>query len=133
MMAASRAVTVARSSVCSVSIAYQSTAANRIAMQTRNRPAITRVRRKVEVLNDLRRWANGITGATHGVDQLRGESFVDFAAQPAHMAFDHIRARIEVKIPDALKQHRSRHNLARVPHEVLQQQKFAGLQLDFSP
>src|SRR5690348_16607108 len=102
MMAATRAETVARSSVFNVSMAYQSIVANRIAMQTTNSPAIIRVKRKVEVLNRLRRWTNRISGAAHGLDQLHGESFVDFAAQSAHMAFDHVRARIEVQVPDAL-------------------------------
>src|SRR5271163_4480527 len=106
MIAASRADTVVRRSACSAPIAYQSIVANSAATQTTNRPAMTRVRRKVEVRNCLPRCANCIAGTTHGMDQFSHKTFVNLAAQAAQMAFDDVRAWIEVQVPNPFQQHR---------------------------
>jgi hypothetical protein len=67
------------------------------------------------------------------MDQPRLKAFVDLGAQPADVGFDDIRAWVEMNVPDVLKQHRARHHLAGVPHQVFEQAEFSWLQLDKFP
>ena len=60
------------------------------------------------------------------------ETLVDLAAQPAHMDVDHVGLGVEVVAPDMLQQHRARHHLARVAHEVGQQVELTRLQGDLA-
>jgi hypothetical protein len=63
-----------------------------------------------------------VAGATYGLDQIvisvRGAP--NLAAQPTHMSFDNVGARIKVQIPYILKQHRSRYWTPGVTHQKLQ-------------
>jgi len=49
------------------------------------------------------------------------------------MDVDDVRLRVEVILPDILEEHRARHDLSGVPHEVFQQQELARLQVDLLP
>src|SRR4051812_26685578 len=65
-----------------------------------------------------------------GVDQVVGEGAVDLGAQARNMGFDDAGLGIEVKVPDALEQHRPGDDAALVAHEEFEQAKLARLQID---
>ena len=71
-----------------------------------------------------------VTGAPNGVQQRPLEPFVDLRAQAADVHVDDVRLRIEVIVPDALEQHRARHDLTDVTQQELEQLKLARLQDD---
>ena len=54
----------------------------------------------------------------------------NLSAQSANMALDDIGLGIEVKLPDALQQHRARHDAVGMAHKKLKQQEFPGLKID---
>src|SRR6195952_2275677 len=85
------------------------------------------VSRKLEVRSDLGRRTDAIPAAAHGVNQFRPPA-IDLPPPPADVAFHKTGARIEVEAPDMFQQHRSRHYLIRVPHQVFQQLVFTRLQ-----
>ena len=55
---------------------------------------------------------------------------VHLPPEPAHVRLDDVGLGVEVKLPDAFKQHGARHHPARVPHQILQQLELAVLQVD---
>jgi hypothetical protein len=81
----------------------------------------------------LGRATDTIPCPSNRMDQLRPEAFVDLGAQPADMGFDDVSARIEMNVPDMLKQHRTGDHLAGVAHQVFKQTEFPRLQLDQFP
>jgi len=60
------------------------------------------------------------------VDQRPGVADVEGLPQPAHVHVDHVGLRVEVQVPDAFEQHGARHDLARMPHQVLEQAELAS-------
>ena len=48
------------------------------------------------------------------------------------MAFDDVCLGIEVKTPDALKEHGAGHDLADMAHKLFEQSELAGLEIDFA-
>src|SRR5579875_3596591 len=107
--------------------------ANRISTETPNSPAYSTVTRKLEVRSTLGRMTDTIAGTAHGLDQLRLEPLVDLAAQSTDIGLDAVGARIEMEIPDMLEQHRARHHLPGMPHQIFEQPEFARLQVDDVP
>src|SRR5271169_2102136 len=107
--------------------------ASRISAEQPNSPAYSKVRRKLEVRKILGRTADTIPCPSNRMDQLRLEAFVNLGAQPADMGFDHVRARIEMNVPDVLEQHRARDHLVSMAHQVFKQAEYPRLQLDQLP
>ena len=75
--------------------------------------------------------AHPIASTADGLDQLGVKASIDFCAQPADVAFDEVRARVEMERPDILQQHGARYDLARVTHEIFEE--FVLLLLEFDP
>src|SRR6202051_3641277 len=73
-----------------------------------------------------------ISCAAHGVQQWLGKPFVDLRAQPRNVDIDDIGLRVEVVVPDVLEQHRARHHLAGMLHEIFEQAEFTRLQHDLA-
>ena len=71
---------------------------------------------------------NHVTGTADGVDQWFVETLVDLRAQPGHVHVDHVGLGIEMIIPDVLEQHRARHHLVCILHEIFEKPEFTGLQ-----
>src|ERR1700736_3727055 len=99
-------------------------------MDAVNRPAYSSVSRKFEVWNELARFTQAVSGTAHGMDQLGRKTLLDLGAQAAQVRLDDIGTRIEVVVPHVLEQHRSRHHLTCVAHQIFEQPKFARLQRD---
>src|SRR6476660_6206426 len=81
-----------------------STKIPRITTETAKMPAKSAERRKPSVRRNLIR-TQGVSRATHGVDQFGAMAAVYLGAQPAHMGLHDIGARIEVKVPNIFQQH----------------------------
>src|SRR5262245_61651231 len=73
---------------------------------------------------------DAIAGTPGRVDQVVGEGPVDLGTQPGNVRLDDAGLGIEMKVPDALEQHRPGHDAALVAHEELKQPEFARLQID---
>src|ERR1041385_3019001 len=101
----------------------------RITKESANTVAKSADKRKPSVRKNLFRTQN-ISRAAHGVDQLAAETAIHLAAQPAHMGFHDIGARIEMQVPDIFQQHGAGHHPAHIAHQIFQQPEFLGLQLD---
>src|SRR5471032_2352097 len=78
----------------------------------------------------LLRSADDIASSPDGVQQGLVEALVDLATQPADVRLDDVGLGIEMEIPDFLQQHRARHDLARMPHQVLEDLELLGQELD---
>src|ERR1700732_3271714 len=78
----------------------------------------------------LLRGAQTVTDATNRVQQRMIEALVDLLPQPADMDVDNIGLRIEMIVPDMLKQHRTGNHMAGVAHQAFQQSEFARQHLD---
>src|SRR5882672_6225849 len=61
-----------------------------------------------------------ISCAPYGVQQGLGKSLVDLRAQPRNVHIDDIGLRIEVVVPDIFQEHRARHHLAGMLHEIFE-------------
>ena len=59
-----------------------------------------------------------------------GEAVLELAAQAADMDVDHVRARVEMIVPDLLEHHRARDDLAGVAGEEFEQVEFARAERD---
>src|SRR5438132_12154601 len=77
------------------------------------------------------RSTEAIPDAANGMDQRIGLLVVDLAADAADIDIDDVGRRIEMKIPDVLKQHGARYDAALVADQIFEQLKFAGKQIDF--
>lgn len=64
------------------------------------------------------------------MDEARGETLVDLAAQAAHVDLDDVRLRVEIQIPDILEQHVARDDAAGIAQQVFEQAEFQRPQLD---
>jgi hypothetical protein len=65
------------------------------------------------------------------VDELGLEVAVDFVAEAADEDVDDVGLGIEVIVPDVLEDHGFGDDLVLVAQEVLEEEKFAGLEIDF--
>src|SRR5712692_9815975 len=74
--------------------------------------------------------AKDISNPPHGMQQLLLERTIDFLAQSAHQDVNDVGLRIEVVFPDMRQDHRLRHNLAGVAHQVFEQPELARPELD---
>src|SRR5688572_21476311 len=92
--------------------------------------AYHRLRRKLKlrprVLSRLKR----IPYSTDRMDHFAGEVFVHLGPQPAHEDVHDIGLRIKAVIPDVFEDHGFRHHSASVAHQVFEERKFTGLELD---
>src|SRR6516225_6109389 len=66
-----------------------------------------------------------IPDATDRVQQLLVERPIDPLSQPAHEDVHDVRLRIEAVLPDVREDHRLRHHLARITHQVFEQLELA--------
>src|ERR1700742_215120 len=73
-----------------------------------------------------------ISGAAIGVDELRRETMVDLAAQPADMRLDDRRLRHEAEAPYIFQQHGAGDDLALTQHQIFEQLIFPWFQLDLA-
>ena len=62
-----------------------------------------------------------------------GMAAVHLGAQPAHMGFHDIGARIEIQLPDILQQHGAGDDAPGIAHQIFQQPEFLGLQIHGLP
>src|SRR4051812_42471631 len=70
--------------------------------------------------------AEDIADASHRLKQLLVERLVDLFAQAADEHVDDVGLRIEVVVPDVRQDHRFRHDLAGVAHQILEQGELSG-------
>src|SRR5262245_54131908 len=80
----------------------------------------------------LVRSTDTIPDTAHCVDQRIGLLAVDLAAQSPDIDVDDVGGGIEMQVPDMLQQHRARHDVAFVAHQVLEQLKFARQKLEIA-
>src|SRR5271170_1644987 len=76
------------------------------------------------------RFAHAIADATHGMNELNGKGFVDFATQVAHVHIDDIRYALETLVPDMIENHGSRENSAGRAKEVFEERVFLCGEVD---
>src|SRR5271156_5541536 len=95
-----------------------------------NKPRNGSASRKLVVRGISLRPTEDITGASHGVDQLRQPTLFEFSPQPPDMDVDHIGLRVIMIAPNLLEQHRSGDHSPRGSHEVLKKPVLARQQLD---
>ena len=97
-------------------------------------PAYHRVRRKVRLFRKRPGFLKNISDTPYRVDQFIIEILVNLVAQIAYARFDNIGLRAEVVIPDVFHDHRLGNDPAGVAHQVFEQRKLPGLQVDlFTP
>src|SRR5271165_1270517 len=75
------------------------------------------------------RFPENITDTSNGVDQRRFSVFIDFLAQAVDLHFNHVGGRINVHVPDLVKDHRTRHHSSGIPYQVFQKREFLGRKL----
>src|SRR5262245_24649608 len=66
------------------------------------------------------------------VDERVGLLAVDLAPDASDIDVDDVGCRVKVQVPYVLEQHRPRHDLALVPHKILQNLEFARQQIDLA-
>src|SRR5713226_592205 len=96
----------------------------------RKRVANSAADRKLSVLNTLVGRNEFISGAADRLNHIEFKAMIEFAAQPADVAFDNAGLRIEMDAPDVFQNHAPRKHAIRVAHEILQQAKFLRQQFD---
>src|SRR5262245_31279456 len=84
----------------------------------------------VEDVRVSARSTEAIPDAADGVDQRIGLLVVQLAPDASNIDLDDVGRRIEMKIPDVLKQHGPRYDAAFIAHQILQQLEFPGEKLD---
>src|SRR6266446_10037076 len=99
----------------------------------RKRVANSAADRKLSVLNTLVGRKEFISGAADRLNHVEFKAMIDFAAQPADVAFDHAGLRIEMNSPHIFQQHAPREHPIRISREILQQAKFLRQQLNVLP
>src|SRR3954464_8975328 len=70
-----------------------------------------------------------IADASHGVQQLLLERAIELFAQPADEHVDDVGLRVEVVFPHVRQDHRLRHDLAGVAHQIFEQHELARPQI----
>src|SRR5690348_4864399 len=80
----------------------------------------------------LRRLAQHVTGAAHGMEQARLSPRLHLRAQVADIHFEHVRLALEVVAPYAVHDDIPCQDLARPPHEELQQLVFGGGEVELA-
>src|SRR5207248_8107560 len=70
--------------------------------------------------------AENIPDPANGMDKLLFERPIDLLAQSAHQDIDDVRLRVEAVFPHVRQNHRLRHDLAGVAHQVLEQGELTG-------
>src|SRR6266851_5828568 len=113
-----------------VSFTIQYTTPSNTQERIRKRVANNAADRKLSVLNTLVGRKEFISGAADGLNHIELEAMIDFAAQPADVAFDDAGLRIEMDAPHVFQQHPPRKHPIWVAHEILQQAKFLRQQFD---
>src|ERR1700688_3925856 len=108
----------------------QYTTPSRTQERIRKRVANSAADRKLSVLNTLVGRKELISGATDRLNHIELKAMIDFAAQPADVAFDDAGLRIEMNAPHVFQQHAPREHPVRVAHEILQQAKFLRQQFN---
>src|SRR5262249_43703179 len=88
--------------------------------------------RRVDERSVLARSTDAKSHAADGMDERIGLAVVDLLAHAADVYVDNIRRRIEMQVPYVLQQHRARHNLALVAHQIFENLKLARQQLDLA-
>src|SRR5579863_9623081 len=96
----------------------------------RKRVANSAADRKLSVLNTLVGRKKFVSGAADRLNHVEFEAMIDFAAQPADVAFDDAGLRIEMNSPHVLQQHAPREHPIRIAHEILEQAKFLRQQFN---
>src|ERR1700746_4054045 len=86
--------------------------------------------RRVKERSVLARSTDAKSHAADGMDGRIGLLVVDFLAHAADVNVDDVGGGIEVQIPDVLQQHRPRHDLALIAHQIFENLKFPRQQLD---
>src|ERR687892_606718 len=90
------------------------------------------VRRNASVWRSLWRFSNNIAHAADRMDEFgSAKTLVNFIPQPAHACFHDIGLRVEVIVPDMFHDHGFGNDPAGISHKILQQRKFARLEIDF--
>src|SRR6478672_480109 len=78
----------------------------------------------------LVRSTDTIPDTTHCMDQRIGLLAVDLATQAPDIDVDDVGRGIEMQVPHVLQQHRTRHDVPLVAHEIFEQLEFARQQLE---
>src|SRR5579863_1878510 len=118
------------SAAVSVSSTIQYTAPSSASERTRNSVANSAADRKLSVLKTLAWRKKLVSVAAQRLNHVEVEAMIDFRAQSADVAFYHAGLWIEMDAPDILQQHPASEYAIRIAHEVLQQAKFLGQQID---
>src|SRR5579864_6562701 len=71
------------------------------------------------------RGTQRVSRAADGVQQRRGEPFVELLSQTAYMNIDDVGLRIEVVIPDLLQEHGAGDDVPGMPHQILEEPELA--------
>src|SRR6516164_2051054 len=98
-----------------------------------NTPIQISARLKVQDLSVLARSTEAIPDAADGMNERIRLLIVYLAPNPPDIDVDDVGGRIEMKVPNMLKQHGARHDPALVADQIFEQLEFPGKQLDFPP
>src|ERR1700758_4946346 len=90
----------------------------------------SRASRRVEERSVLARSTDAKSHAADGMNERIGLLVVDLLAHAADVNVDDVGGGIEMKVPHVLQQHRPRHDLALVAHEIFENLKFPQQQRD---
>src|SRR5262245_26831606 len=77
-----------------------------------------------------RNLSDDIAHTAYGLQQVLLERSIDLVAESAHQDVDDVGLRIEVVFPYMGQDHRLRHDLARISHQVLEEREFTRAELD---
>src|ERR1043166_929635 len=88
--------------------------------------------RKVDERSVLARSTDAKPYAANRVDERVSLVIVDLAPHAPDVHVDDVGGRIEMQVPYLLKQHRPRHHLALIAHQVFKNLKFPRQQVDLA-
>src|ERR1051326_6222451 len=86
--------------------------------------------RRVVERSVLARSTDAKSHAADSVDERIGLMIVDLASHAPDVHVDDVGRRSEVQIPDVLEQHRPRHHLTLIAHQIFENLKFPRQQVD---
>src|SRR5580658_3142935 len=105
----------------------------RAPVKARNKNVKNAASRSALVLTRLLVGKQTVSDAADGLNEIDGEVLVEARSQSADVAFDHVRVRVEMNIPDALQQHLAGHRPIHVAHQIFEQPEFLRHELDRLP
>src|SRR5690606_2748913 len=84
-------------------------------------------KRALDVRSSLAMCTEHIPRTPYGMEKRASKVVIDLLAQATHVHVDHIGLGVEMVVPHVLEEHRTSDHLVAMAHKILEQAKFAGL------